>query len=79
MEIEHACPSPSKPCLINPVMFGRLIESVEAMSEEMKGMRSEIKTLTEFKNNGKGILIGVSLAAGGVGAMAAKISGWILR
>lgn len=38
------------------------------LGERIESMESEVKSLTEFKNNGKGILLGVSFAAGGFGA-----------
>lgn len=57
------------------VEIGKLISGVEGLRREMSEMRkgmgrmeSEIKTLTEFKTQGKTILLGVSLAAGGMGA-----------
>lgn len=57
------------------VEIGKLISGVEGLHREMAEMRkgmsdmaSEIKTLTEFKTQGKTILLGVSLAAGGMGA-----------
>jgi hypothetical protein len=31
-------------------------------------IEAEVKSLTEFKNNGKGIIFGVALAASGIGA-----------
>lgn len=55
--------------------LGKLVAGLSAMKREVSALRgsvedvvTEVKSLTEFKNNGKGILLGVSLAAGGMGA-----------
>lgn len=48
------------------------------MAQRMEKMEAEIKALTEFKNNGRGILLGVSMAAGGFGA-AIKVAWDYLR
>lgn len=59
--------------------LGKVIAGLSGMQQEMHGLRkeigqrfesmeSEVKALTEYKNNGRGILIGVSMAAGGFGA-----------
>lgn len=57
------------------VEIGKLISGMDAMRREVSGMRkdlvrmeSEIKSLTEFKTQGKTILLAISLAAGGMGA-----------
>ena len=57
------------------VEIGKLISVMDAMRGEVSGMRkdlgrmeSEIKSLTEFKTQGKTSLLAVSLAAGGMGA-----------
>ena len=69
----------ARPCPINQIQFGRLINSVENMATTINALSDDVKSLTEFKNNGKGILIGVALAAGGVGAFIGKVSAWVLR
>lgn len=58
------------------VEIGKLISGMDGLRREMAGMRksldrmeSEVKTLTEFKTQGKTILFAVSLAAGGFGAL----------
>lgn len=56
--------------------IGKLISGLDAIRREVTGMRkdivrmeSEVKSLTEFKTQGKTILLAVSLAAGGMGAV----------
>ena len=57
------------------VEIGKLIAGLKSIEREMNGMRkamdrmeTEVKSLTEFKTQGKTILFAVSLAAGGMGA-----------
>ena len=53
---------------ISAIEFGKLVQNVESLSQNMAFMRTEINSLLEIKNKGKGIFFGVLMLAGGVGA-----------
>lgn len=79
-EVDRRCDGGvDRPCPINPVQFGKMVQSVEDMAGTVRELSADVKALTEFKNSGKGILLGVALASGGVGAFATKFGGWILK
>ena len=50
------------------VQFGRLIESVERLNTSVKLLSDDIESLKDTRSRGYGILAGVSLVAGSVGA-----------
>jgi glutamate/tyrosine decarboxylase-like PLP-dependent enzyme len=61
-----------KPCLIDPVQFGELVSAVRNYSDEIDGLRADVKTLAQtvqelsiYKARGQGMFAGVMLIAGG--------------
>lgn len=71
---------------IDPVQFGQMIQAVKNLSENMMEMKEqidemsqEIKQLTDVKNKGSGILIGIGLAGGSMGAFATHLLEKIMK
>ena len=56
----------------DPVQFGRLIQSVETLTGELKLMSQKVDDLTHQMTGSKGIIVGLLIAAGGVGATASE-------
>lgn len=57
---------------------GKLIAAVEHLTAEVKTLNARIEDLEEQLNKGKGIMIGVFMAASGFGAAAsAAFSKWL--
>ena len=50
------------------VQFGRLIQSVETLTTSVNLLKVNIDSLNDTRSKGYGILFGVSLVAGGIGA-----------
>lgn len=50
------------------LLLGRLSQNVQMLTGEVERMRSELDSLVELRNTGKGILIGVTLASSSIGA-----------
>lgn len=50
------------------VQFGRLIQSVETLTQEVSGMRSDVNSLKDTRSKGWGILTGVAMVGGGLGS-----------
>lgn len=57
---------------IDPVQFGQLIQSVETMSKQIDILTQDVTDLKTTLSGGKGLLIGLVTAAGGVGAGMSK-------
>lgn len=63
---------------IDPVQFGKLMSTVETLEENVKELSKEVKSLNSQITGGKGVVAGMLLAAGGVGAAATKlIENWL--
>lgn len=65
---------------IDPVMFGRLIQSVENLttqlsdaSKDIAKLQNELANIDKRFSLGRGVVIGALLAAGGIGAGLSKI------
>lgn len=63
------------PTQIDPIQIGQLIEAVKNMSEDIKQLnakvdklQTEVQSLIDLRNNGKGILMGLMIAGGSLGA-----------
>lgn len=61
---------------LDPVQFGRLIESVEnlrtdvaSLSARVETMSAEVETLSALRNKGVGMLFGLMLSGGALGAL----------
>jgi len=63
---------------IDPVQFGKLISSVETLKEDVKELSGQVHALNAQITGGKGMVAGLLLAAGGLGAGATKlIESWL--
>ena len=65
-----------RPCLIDPIQFGELVQAVKTSSDEVDGLRHDVRKLTEivqelsiYKAKGQGMFAGVMLLAGGTAAI----------
>jgi len=58
---------------IDPIMFGKLINAVETLEAKVDNMNDQIAILNEKMASGKGMMIGMIIVAGGVGASAHKL------
>lgn len=47
---------------------GRLIQAMETLTEEVNLLRTKMESIDGQMNRGKGMMVGLFLAAGGVGA-----------
>ncbi len=63
------------PVNIDPIQIGQLIEAVKNMNEDIKQLNNkvdtlqkEVQSLIDLRNNGKGILMGLMIAGGSLGA-----------
>ena len=53
---------------IDPVQFGQLVSSVQTLTTEVGALRVQVAELKSQLTGGKGIIAGLLLAAGGIGA-----------
>lgn len=58
---------------VNLVEFGRLVQSVETLTEEVQKLKVEVQEMRESVAGGKGLVAGMLLAAGGLGAIASEV------
>ena len=58
---------------IDPQQFGQLIEAVARLSAQVDHMAAEFDKITNDLSRGKGIIVGITLAAGGIGAGATHL------
>ena len=58
---------------IDPQEFGRLVGAVETLVGQVAHMAREIDEIRNVMNRGKGVVIGMLIAAGGLGAGATHI------
>lgn len=65
---------------INPVQFGQLIESVKHLTEKVDTLQTcvtelttQVDTLNNLKNTGRGVLLGALIGGGGFGALVTKL------
>lgn len=57
---------------MNDIDAGRLIAAVEQLSKDVEILNTRIQELEGQLNRGKGILVGVFVTAGGLGAAASS-------
>lgn len=55
---------------LDPVEFGRLIQSVDNLTITVNEIKTDVASLKETRDRGWGILAGITLVAGGLGASA---------
>jgi hypothetical protein len=53
---------------LDPVQFGSLIKSVETLANEVQTLRGDVKELASQITGGRGVITGIIIAAGGIGA-----------
>jgi hypothetical protein len=58
---------------LDPVQFGKLINAVETLESKVDSLSSQVAELNEKMASGKGIMVGMILVAGGLGAGAHKV------
>ena len=58
---------------INPVDFGKLVGAVEVLTIEVTALRKDVKCLQSQLTTGRGMIAGMLLAAGGIGAGATHL------
>lgn len=64
---------------IDPVEFGKLVESLNHIKEDLDTLRDEVKEMNEKISKGKGVLLGVLVTAGGLGAGASELLSKIIN
>ena len=57
---------------IDPVQFGRLLNAVETLTAQVADLDGKVDTLNEQITGGKGVVMGLLVAAGGAGAALTK-------
>jgi len=55
---------------VNPVEFGKLLQAVETLTENVRELKVEVDALKSQLTGGKGLIAGMMVAAGGIGASA---------
>ncbi len=58
---------------IDPVQFGRLLNAVETLTAQVATLDIKVDTLNEQITGGKGVIIGLLVAAGSAGAALTKV------
>lgn len=58
---------------VDPVAFGELVGSVRALAASVERLSIKVDDLMESRSTSKGILAGLAIAGGGVGALAHKL------
>ena len=58
---------------IDPVQFGRLLNAVETLTTQVAELDQKVETLNTQITGGKGVVMGLLITAGGIGAGATKL------
>ena len=58
---------------IDPVQFGKLINAVETLEENVATLTAQVQTLNSQITSGKGVALGLMIMAGGLGAGFSKL------
>lgn len=58
---------------IDPIQFGRLLNAVETLTEQVADLDAKVDTLNAQITGGKGVIMGLLITAGGIGAGATKL------
>lgn len=64
---------------IDPVQFGKLINAVETLEENVKELSGQVQSLNNQITGGKGVIMGLLLTAGGLGAGATKLIEYLTK
>jgi hypothetical protein len=58
---------------IDPIQFGKLLNAVETLTRQVSELDSKVDALNAQITGGKGMVMGLLLTAGGLGAGATKL------
>lgn len=58
---------------IDPVQFGRLLNAVETLTAQVSDLEVKVDTLNTQITGGKGVIMGLLVAAGSAGAALSKV------
>jgi hypothetical protein len=58
---------------IDPVQFGQLLNAVETLNKQVIELDAKVDTLNNQITGGKGVVMGLLITAGGLGAGATKL------
>jgi len=58
---------------IDPVQFGKLLNAVETLEGNVATLTTQVQALNNQITNGKGVALGLMIAAGGLGAGFTKL------
>lgn len=58
---------------IDPVQFGRLLNAVETLTIQVSDLEVKVDTLNTQISGGKGVIMGLLVAAGSAGAALTKV------
>jgi hypothetical protein len=58
---------------IDPIEFGRLLNAVETLTKQVADLDQKVETLNGQITGGKGVIMGLLITAGGLGAGATKL------
>lgn len=64
---------------VNPVEFGKLLQSVETLTTNVRELKSDVDGLKSQLTGGKGLIAGLLVAAGGIGASVKHVLESILK
>jgi hypothetical protein len=64
---------------IDPIQFGQLINQVENLNNTVKKLTEEVDDLKQTISGGRGLAIGLFMAAGGIGAAITKMFDHIIK
>lgn len=64
---------------LDHVQFGRLIQSVETLTAQVNTLTVKVDTMANQFSGGKGIVAGLMLASGGIGAGATHLLDRLLK
>lgn len=64
---------------VDPVEFGKLLGSMEHLTNSINTLTSKVETLEERLNTGKGVVFGLTIAAAGVGGSVGAFAHRILE
>ena len=53
---------------IDPIEFGKLLQAVSNLTRKVDVLTDEVDSLKNTMSGGKGVMIGLMIAAGGLGA-----------
>lgn len=64
---------------VDPVQFGQLVGKVDALTTAVGSLSTDVRSLLESRSTNKGILVGLAMVGGGVGAAAHKLMEGLLK